>query len=105
METDYIRRAAAIKACKSATDQYEPIYSDIAIECAVAKIRKLPAADVRPVVHGNWIAEADFLMDVVNRCSVCGEEFVLIDGTPADNNYNFCPCCGADMRPVDGDET
>ena len=50
-KTDCIIRAAAIKACKSATDQYEPIYSDIAIECAVAKIRKLPAADVVEVVR------------------------------------------------------
>ena len=34
----------------------------------------------------------------VYECSHCGEEFDLIEGTPYDNEYNFCPNCGADMR-------
>jgi len=34
----------------------------------------------------------------VYECSHCGEEFDLIEGTPYDNGYNFCPNCGADMR-------
>jgi len=24
----------------------------------------------------------------------CGQEFMIIDGTPKDNGYNFCPSCG-----------
>lgn len=31
------------------------------------------------------------------RCSECGTEFVLIEGTPEENDYRFCPHCGADM--------
>lgn len=31
-------------------------------------------------------------------CSVCGNPFVLIDGTPKDNGMNFCPNCGAKME-------
>ena len=34
----------------------------------------------------------------IYECSHCGEEFNLIEGTPYDNGYNFCPNCGADMR-------
>lgn len=34
----------------------------------------------------------------VYECSHCGEEFDLIEGTPYNNGYNFCPNCGADMR-------
>jgi DNA-directed RNA polymerase subunit RPC12/RpoP len=34
----------------------------------------------------------------VYECSHCGEAFDLIEGTPYDNGYNFCPNCGADMR-------
>lgn len=34
----------------------------------------------------------------IYECSRCGEEFNLIEGTPYDNGYNFCPNCGADMR-------
>ena len=32
------------------------------------------------------------------RCSVCGEDWVLETSTPEENNMNFCPFCGADMR-------
>lgn len=46
MGNKYISVEAAIKACKSATDPYEPISHDIAIENAVAKIKQVPAADV-----------------------------------------------------------
>jgi hypothetical protein len=24
----------------------------------------------------------------------CGQEFVMIEGTPKENGYNFCPSCG-----------
>lgn len=47
---------------------------------------------------GKWIEHDDYLGDVIYECSVCKEPFVLIDGTPAENLYNFCPNCGADMR-------
>ena len=30
----------------------------------------------------------------------CKEEFTLIEGTPADNLYNYCPNCGAKMEEV-----
>ena len=32
------------------------------------------------------------------ECPECGEVFILMEGTPKENNYNFCPNCGADMR-------
>lgn len=35
-----------------------------------------------------------------HACSVCGEEWHLEDGTPQQNNMNFCPRCGSRM---DGD--
>lgn len=28
----------------------------------------------------------------------CGEVFTLIHGTPAENNYNYCPHCGFKIR-------
>ena len=33
-------------------------------------------------------------------CSVCGEPWTLIDGTPKENNMNYCPNCGAKMMEV-----
>ena len=32
------------------------------------------------------------------RCTACGEIWALNDGTPEENNMNYCPNCGADMR-------
>ena len=55
-------------------------------------LRVQPAADVRPVVRGRW-SEKPYLLGTTNVCSVCGENYGMPHG-----KYNFCPCCGADMR-------
>ena len=56
--------------------------------------------DVRPVVRGKWDEERPDSLDgdSIYVCSVCGETWDLEAGTPKDNNMNFCPNCGADMR-------
>lgn len=46
---------------------------------------------------GKWIEHEDDWLGDFYECSVCGEAFMLIDGTPADNLYNYCPNCGARM--------
>lgn len=47
---------------------------------------------------GKWIEQEGWDGDVYYECSVCGEPFCLIDGTPTDNMYNYCPNCGARME-------
>ena len=54
--------------------------------CSV--IRNVPAADVRPVVHGRWIP-----VDEENDAFDCSECDAMVS-----RKYNFCPKCGADMR-------
>lgn len=54
-----------------------------------------PTIDAVPVVHGEWKEWDDG--DNTWSCSVCGNPFVLIDGTPSDNEMNYCPNCGARM--------
>lgn len=50
------------------------------------------------VKHGEWtVIEDDWTMDTIYQCSVCKEEFVTIEGTPADNLWHYCPNCGAKM--------
>ncbi|MBO7695990.1 MAG: hypothetical protein J6T10_25430 [Methanobrevibacter sp.] len=56
----------------------------------------LDDAKARP--HGEWIDLSDGWQEGTYECSNCKTEFVLIEGTPEDNEYNFCPNCGADMR-------
>jgi hypothetical protein len=60
----------------------------------------IPTADVQPIKHGLWeeITYYGGWGDTHYRCSVCGEDWYLVDGTPQQNNMNFCPKCGADMR-------
>lgn len=50
---------------------------------------------------GRWIEQDDGWDGTYYECSECKEAFTLIDGTPSDNLYNFCPNCGADMRGND----
>lgn len=60
-------------------------------------IRIAPVEDVAPVVHGKWEVEEDIFGDDTYICSVCKEPWVLITGTPQNNNMNYCPNCGAKM--------
>lgn len=64
-------------------------------------IRTIPAGtiiDVSPVVHGRWEDSTDewFGTDVYT-CSKCRESYVLVEGTPKQNLWNYCPNCGAKM--------
>lgn len=61
----------------------------------------LPAVDAVEVRHGRWIECEDATLDVYYKCSVCGNEWDIIEGTPEDNNMKYCPECGARM---DGEE-
>ena len=47
--------------------------------------------------HGEWIEREDWNGDSYYDCSVCGESFVLCDGTPSMNLYHYCPHCGCAM--------
>lgn len=58
-------------------------------------IDEIPAADVAPVVHGNWVScFEDWRKQIEgDKCSSCGFEHY---GTNI-RSYNFCPNCGAKM--------
>lgn len=64
------------------------------------------AIDELPIVQreqktGRWIETDDYDYDVW-RCSKCEEYFYFDEGTPQDNKYYYCPCCGAKMRMENG---
>ena len=54
--------------------------------------------DVAPVLHGRWEHSTDewFGTDVYT-CSKCRESYVLVEGTPKENLWHYCPNCGAKM--------
>ena len=67
---------------------------DYAVKNIREAVENLPAADVRPVVHGHW--EESPMNGIV--CSECGRERPLEPFGETEWNSDFCPWCGADMR-------
>ena len=62
------------------------------------RIATAQTVDAVEVVHGEWdVITDDCTFDTIYQCSVCKEEFVTIDGTPAENLWHYCPNCGAKM--------
>ena len=47
---------------------------------------------------GTWIEKTDYMGDTYYDCSVCGESWTTIDGTPWQNGMNYCLHCGAKME-------
>lgn len=81
---EYVERTEALEITTRTCGDYAAAWSEI---------RKLPAADVAPVVHGRWTMSSDRPDTII--CSNCHEAF---DVWKVDiNRYHFCPSCGAKM--------
>ncbi len=87
--TDYISRRSVMELV-----QFMPAKGGPIGIVPTKAVLQLPAADVKPVVHGKWIKFDEDTWE----CSNCGQLWTLVDGTPKENNMNYCPACGADMR-------
>ena len=85
-----------VNAMPSAT----PAIPHIRIDKEIIDSMKTLSAILPTERTGHWIEKEDFNGDTYYDCSECGESFCLMDGTPTDNLYNYCPNCGARM---DGD--
>jgi rRNA maturation protein Nop10 len=82
------------------------LWPDHVEECREA-IRDIPAADVRPVVRGEWERPKGYTpRSWIFVCSKCGDRayFPVPKYFPKGCGYSFCPNCGADMRPSANDE-
>lgn len=96
--TDYISRQEAIHEISgniTITGSDNAMQVERFLESAFEAIKRLPTADVRENVKGEW--KADYMTSttgmtfMVHRCSICEQAMTL-------PNNNFCPNCGADMR-------
>jgi hypothetical protein len=85
-EKEYIEREAALAVFHDWIDQYGDVHTADEIPEYEA-IENLPAADVEPVRHGEWVYNSP--EDNIPYCSEC-----LM---PQDSECNFCPSCGAKM--------
>lgn len=59
----------------------------------------IPAADVAPVVHGQWLFDFSLSDSVFYRCSICNRQEVLLRKYSIEEQCPYCHC-GARM---DGD--
>ena len=93
---EYIRRDYAIDAVLDV--YYDTPDIDLSSEKFEAAIRKIPSADVAPVVHGRWEwlgpnrLVADCMCGTCSACKVRSKYIV---------NTMLCPNCGAKMDGVD----
>lgn len=71
----------------------EKVFSD-GVRTIIAGV---PAADVAPVVHGQWRANRLNGYDYSYACSNCGMSIKW----PYDGRHRYCPNCGAKMDGAD----
>ena len=102
--TKYIEQQAAIEAVDSvpAADWVSKRYAEA--------LKRIPPADVRPVVRGEWIPPRYPYPWYKATCSICGYEDPASYGESGwkwkDKKWiplNYCPSCGADMRGGDAE--
>lgn len=70
-----------------------------AVRAVIERINNAPTVD--PVKHGHWIRTPYTDYDDTYECSVCGDSWTFIEGTPKDNEAYYCPHCGAKMDEVE----
>ena len=99
MSKEYIERETILKTppftkCVGDLSEYAEGYLDC-VEDACEAIKKAPAADVKPVVHGMWrvIHQTINPFGVELECSNCEQRTIF-----GNASAKFCPNCGADMR-------
>lgn len=72
---------------------------------ALNSVDEAPTIDpetLRPVAH--WDMEEDAVGNpIIWTCSNCKESIVMYDGTPMENDYKYCPMCGARIEDATND--
>ncbi len=61
-------------------------------------IMTAPTIEAEPVRRGKWLITPYTDYDDTYECSVCGHGWVFVEGTPKENDANYCPNCGALME-------
>lgn len=89
MADEYIRRDTALRAVTKRYGACRSPAQNRLLDETRNEIRGAPAADVAPVVHGQW-GDNGIHGSMLRGCSVCGF-------TCGANSFFYCPSCGARM--------
>ena len=102
--SEYISREAIITWIEKSLAMYHDKYSTDMLHMfglfrSVIEDKSLfPSADVEERKTGKWIEREDMYYGWnIWECSNCHEEFCVEEGSPNDNEYHYCPNCGARM--------
>lgn len=82
---EYINKAEVLEKTKFIHGRWDDLY------VSKSEILIMPAADVKPVVHGYWVEEPDRYFHW--HCSEC--EYVI---SGPHREFNYCPKCGTKMH-------
>lgn len=86
----YIKREAAFDAITDLAGKAPTLSAYESVWKSARVLKRIPAADVAPVVHGRWVD---------GKCSNCGVDIPTDDAHDAifENECRFCYYCGAKM--------
>ena len=109
-EKEYIERNNVISHKRPFTEFDEGGWSCKVQAVAVEDIQNMPAADVAPVRHGNWVCNKGLV-----QCNICGfglfpdgyffENGECTHSNEQDYRFSYCPNCGAKMDRSENDRT
>ena len=90
---EHIKREATIDAITDLAGKAPTRSAYEAVWKSARALKKIPAADVAPVVHGRWIHDGRRIESGIDwcHCSECGQSGKFCART------NYCPNCGAKM--------
>lgn len=86
---EYIEREAAFDAITDLAGKAPTRSAYEAVWKSARALKKIPAADVVPVVHGKWMPFHSEAAGDIQYCSACEIGF--------DAKTDYCPHCGAKM--------
>lgn len=90
---DYISREELLSLYED--KDINPAQWSVPLSVVIQNIKDVPAADVAPVVHGEWIDDQQSIFNgVIERhCSRCGQLMT----SAITRKMHYCPNCGARM--------
>lgn len=96
MSEEYIKKSDAIAGFESWKSEKNSAEENFFLCGAKEVIQSIPAADVEPVVHGEWVVTHP---KILPRCSICGKpNYVQAPARLRQLQYPpRCPYCGAHM--------
>ena len=96
IDADELEYAGMFTVKKGHKPPYERMW-----RCLVDAVKNAPTVNPVEQKHGKWIVEDEDYN--AYKCSVCGEVWCIIDGTPQENGCNYCQHCGSKMDEVTED--